>query len=133
MAGNHVALFEACRSCQGSRLAPPDERIHETLPDNAVGVKRRHRAGRVPCPDCQGAGYLRAPLREASVQDLERDYQVALEVLQELVDQFALSDLEAVSYLSDPLLRALNMKAESVLDRARGAGRGEPERHGRRR
>jgi hypothetical protein len=122
-------LWIRCKICRGSGEAGPDEGIHELIPDNSDKIKRRRRAAPHVCPNCFGRGFTPTPITDTFVRVLADEHNAAIDVLQELVDLFATSELlDGPSYLSDGTLLAINMKAEGVLDRARAAGRKKPER-----
>jgi hypothetical protein len=126
-----VPLYERCGECQGTGEAPPDTGIHRTLPEHSGKVCRKRRAIPAVCTSCQGAGFEATALTVEWVMTLAEEHRDTLNVLQELVDLFNVSELEeGVSYLSDGALLGINMLSEQILDRARAAGRPEPTRHG---
>ncbi len=111
-------LYEACKTCQGTRLAPPDHAIHESLPDQSPKVRRRHRAGRVPCPGCSGIGYVLSEITRELVVDQAKEFDAALRVLKTFVDLCNGSYLEdGPSYLSDGALLDICMRSEAILAR----------------
>ena len=128
MKTTHNPLYARCTGCAGTGEAPPDEGIHDAVPENSSTVKRHLRALRV-CPSCMGRAFTQTPITDYFVRELIEEHNAALEVAQELVDTFAVAYLgDGAQYLSDPVLLTLNMRFETVLDRARRAGRREPER-----
>ena len=128
MKTTHNPLYARCTSCVGSGEAAPDEGIHESLPEHSPRVRPKQRAIRV-CPNCSGRGFTQTPITDKFVKDLIEEHNDALEVMQELVDRFAVAYLDdGAQYLSDPILLTFNMRFETVLDRARRAGRREPQR-----
>jgi hypothetical protein len=112
-------LYEACKACRGTRLAPPDHLLHESLPDHSPKVlrPRRPRAGRGPCPACSGIGYLAIELTRDFVADLAAEHEAALEVLREFVALFYAHDEGDVGYISDGDMLTLCLRSEAILAR----------------
>ena len=111
-------LYEPCKTCHGSRLAPPDHAIHESLPEGSPKVARRHRAGRVPCPGCQGVGFLPTTLTWDQLRDQAAELDAALKVLADFVELCHDSvSGEGVNYLADGALVNLCVRSVEILRR----------------
>jgi hypothetical protein len=124
----HNPLYARCTACAGSGEAAPDEGIHDVLPDNLAKVPRKQRAVRI-CPNCSGRGFTQTPITERFVKELIEEHDAAIEVIQQFSDLVITSALDDdVNYLTDPKLAEINFGCETVLGRARAAGRREPDR-----
>jgi hypothetical protein len=125
--GMNEPLFRACPTCQGTRLAPPDDAIHQSLPEHSTKVVRPARPGRTPCPGCSGLGYLPAHMNVEFLLDRSRRLEQALELLRDFISLCEDSDeVDGASYLSDGLLMGMYVRAQRVVDRDTLAAANEP-------